>query len=426
MSGKSCLTLVLTAIAGLAGVGHATAFDVTWPGAYHTWGQSVEQTRDGGYIVGAQWRMDSATGYVALIKTDSLGDTIWTRRFPAEQGGQACLTANGGFVVIGTRTLRYPRDEGIVVKVGPRGDSLWEFVIADYECVWPGAISPTRDGGCIVGGQLNDRDYYMWLLKLDSSGREVWRRVYEKRFHMWDPASIEQTDDGGFFLSGLGWDDSCGNCHSVLATDSVGREVWSRTITRPALWGYAGVPTEDGYVVTGYGEGPMSQREANRTVVAGRQVRGYSDGLSESYWRLMEEIQSLSRRCVDFTPRGYAAYLTGLTNDGQIRWWQFFRPENRLSEAYSVARTADGGYIVCGQVTDLLDWKSQVYLVKADRLGRRQWEQVLGNLHTHATSGNCVRQTRDGGYVIVGSDGTTGIRLIKTDRIGRTEQTGRH
>lgn len=386
----------------------------------------MEQTRDGGYIVGAQWKMDSKTGYVALIKTDSLGDTLWTRRFPADEGGQACLTADGGFVVIGTRTLRHWCDEGIVVKVGPRGDSLWEFIIADYDYVWPAAVSSTRDGGCVVGGQFDDRDYHTWLLKLDSSGREVWRRVYEERFHMSEPASIEQTEAGGFFLSGLGWDDSCGICHSVLVTDSAGRELWSRTITRPTLWGYAGIRTEDGYVVTGDGEGPMSQREASRTVAAGRQVRGYSDGLSGPYWQLMEEIQSLSRRRTGLTLRCDAAYLIGLTNDGQIRWWQFFRPENRLSEAVSVARTVDGGYIVCGLATDLLDWKSQVYLVKADRLGRRQWEQVLGDLQVHATSGRCVRQTRDGGYVIAGSDGTTGIRLIKTDRTGRTKEYRRH
>jgi len=354
-----------------------------------------------------------------------MGDTLWTRRFPADDGGQVCLTADGGFVVIGKRMLRQPHDEGIVVKVGPRGDSLWGVTITDYDDIWPSAVSSTRDGGCVASGQLNDRDYHLWLLKLNSSGREVWRRVYEEDFHMWDPASIEQTDDGGFFLSGLGWDDSCGCCHSVLVTDSLGRELWSRTITRPAVWGFAGVQTEDGYVVTGMGEDKLARLEAYRTVAAHRYVRGYSDVLSGPYWRLMEEMQSLADRGVSFTPECDAAYLIGLQDDGQIRWRQFFRPENRLSETYSVARTVDGGFVACGQVTDLLDWKSQAYLVKTDRLGRRQWERVMGDLQAHSSSGHCVRQTRDGGYVIAGSDGTTGIRLTKTDRAGRVTECNR-
>lgn len=85
--------------------------DTVWTKTFNGTGYSVQQTQDGGYIVAGRigsfvtsfnpWRYD-----LLLLKTDSLGDTLWTRKYPDVENGTAigyCVqqTSDGGFLVVG-------------------------------------------------------------------------------------------------------------------------------------------------------------------------------------------------------------------------------------------------------------------------------------------------------------------------------------
>jgi PKD repeat protein len=81
----------------------------------------------------------------------------------------------------------------------------------------------------------------------------------------------------------------------------------------------------------------------------------------------------------------------------------------------SIRQTRDGGYILCGSEGN------DVSLIKTDVSGNQTWKKTFGG--TQAGEGYSVQQTTDGGYVLCGITDSEGagnydVYLIKTDATG--------
>jgi hypothetical protein len=133
-------------------------------------GHSVQQTFDGGYIISGV-KADSTTIYadIWLIKTDPLGDTLWTRTFPGYLGdGRNSMqqTLDKGFIIVGTY-----EGEVILIKTDTNGDTLWTRLYGDEEYDSGSSVYQTKDGGYIITGSTSstDVDYSdVLLIKTDS------------------------------------------------------------------------------------------------------------------------------------------------------------------------------------------------------------------------------------------------------------------
>jgi hypothetical protein len=92
-----------------------------------------------------------------------------------------------------------------------------------------------------------------------------------------------------------------------------------------------------------------------------------------------------------------------------------------VDKGSDVKQTADGGYIIVGYTNSFGAGEYDVYLVKTDSDGQQEWFRTYGG--TENEYGYSVQQTSDRGYIIVGSTvtfagGNIGIYLIKTDSLG--------
>ena len=105
----------------------------------------------------AQLRPSVAGSYdVYLIRTDSHGDTLWTKTFGGSWSDAAWSvqqTADSGFVVAGTWVHEAGAVDAVyVVKTDPSGDTLWTRFYGGLVYDNGYSVRQTEDGGYIVAG----------------------------------------------------------------------------------------------------------------------------------------------------------------------------------------------------------------------------------------------------------------------------------
>jgi hypothetical protein len=165
---------------------------VQWQEAYGTGyddsGNSVEQTSDGGYIVGGQVVTETQQGQIPaealLLKLSSTGAIQFQDVFNAgitsnlsSRIAAVKQTPDGGYVLAGNASLLSSDGTRIapswLAKTTSTGVLSWQHIFygpSDFSSF--GAVRLTSDGGYIAAGtngDFADADNF-WLVKTDSSG----------------------------------------------------------------------------------------------------------------------------------------------------------------------------------------------------------------------------------------------------------------
>ena len=156
-----------------------TLWAKSFGGLNDDYGMSVQQTVDGGYIItGETDSYGLGLGDVYLIKTDSQGETLWTKTFgdtDTDFGLSGQQTTDGGYIVCGyTGGLGMATSDLYLVKTDTNGDSLWTRTYGDPNYDEYGtSVRQTTDGGYIITGYTKSlgsgmKDVY--LIKTDANG----------------------------------------------------------------------------------------------------------------------------------------------------------------------------------------------------------------------------------------------------------------
>ncbi len=108
---------------------------------------------------------------------------------------------------------------------------------------------------------------------------------------------------------------------------------------------------------------------------------------------------------------------------GNEEWDKTFG-DTAADYGYSIARTSDGGFIIVGYTESYGMGGRDVWLIKTDANGNKEWDKTFGG--EDDDWGRWICLTEDGGYLIVGTTysfgaGDKDIWLIKTDANGNKE-----
>ncbi len=123
----------------------------------------------------------------------------------------------------------------------------------------------------------------------------------------------------------------------------------------------------------------------------------------------------------------YDVYLVKTDSQGNVLWSRTFGgTEDDI--ASSVRQTADGGYVIVGTTGEIYSSRvqSNVYLIKTDGNGNAVWTKTFGQ--SSINSGNAVQQTVDGGFIVTGTtfdfvSGRNAVYSVKTDLNGEMQWT---
>jgi hypothetical protein len=255
-------------------------WDKTFGGASGDGLYSLKQTSDRGYILGGgsvsgisgdktEARWGSQDFWV--VKTDSLGNKQWDKDFGGtEYEGIWSIqqTSDGGYILGGGSNSEIGGDKtqqpwgtkwnGVdsvyyrdfwIVKTDSLGNKQWDYRYGGTNDEWLFSLEQTSDGGYILGGlsasgiggdktqpAWGAMDY--WIVKIDSLGIKQWDKDFGGTGQEFAFGNVTQTSDNGFLLAGSSGSPVSGNKTEAnlgsyqtwaLKTNSQGNIIWDKT-----------------------------------------------------------------------------------------------------------------------------------------------------------------------------------------------------
>jgi hypothetical protein len=219
----------------------------------------VRQTSDGGYIVVGRTNSYGAGDYdVYLVKTDALGDTMWTKTYGStfsDFGVCVQQTSDYGYIVVGMNGS-YPGGDVYLIKTDSLGDSLWTRVYGGGNSDRGYFVNLTQDGGYIITGETSTYGaggIDVYLIRTDASGDTAWTQTYGSS-NAEAGLAVQEVQDG-YIIAGRTNSFGAGELDVYLIkTNPSGDTLWTRTYGGATYdWGFSVQQTLDGgYILTGY------------------------------------------------------------------------------------------------------------------------------------------------------------------------------
>lgn len=245
--------------------------------------------------------------------------------------------------------------------------------------------------------------------------------------------SVASTENGYVFVGGTR--SFGGSDHDIwlVKTDNRGRQQWREIFggDREDV-ALSVIDTADGVVFVGQtnslGDGGYGDLLVVKTDLDGR----------EQWIQTFGEDDRDRGRAIVETADGYVIaggtssygpwweedmWLIKIDRRGHKQWSRRFGGDGD-ELARSLARTRDGGFVLAGRTTSSGAGSADAWLVKTDSKGDKQWDRTFGG--SEFDRAHSVIQTTDGGYLFAGLTTSMGAGradawLVKTDGRGRRQ-----
>ena len=398
---KKLLLVLMIGMMGVKGYGQITFQKVYGGDSINTPSNDMIQTIDSGFIMIGGSYIENPIGLAALIiKTDKLGEVIWSKKFGVE--GYSVVsnyirqTSDNGFIITGTIDTSGDLSNRIfLIKIDYLGNLIWNKVfhssIDSFFNNGPLGIRQALDNGFVITGERRtqsgaQRDF---LIRTDSMGNLIFSKSYWKQQHRSRGFDLQFLDNGEIILIGV--DDPLNPYNNILLikVNNNGIPIWSRTI---------GTVATDSMVIPGYPAHLETAPDGGYVFCVPIQ-----DHYTNSYYNHF--------------------ILTKTDSAGNLMWNYLYNViQSDEVSGCSIKNTTDGGFILCGDSEDSLE-DDDIYLIKTDEFGNLIWNRTYGTLVDHDMIGETAFQTSDNGYAIIGQDWDYSVRniyLIKTDSIGNS------
>ncbi|MBK9455354.1 MAG: T9SS C-terminal target domain-containing protein [Bacteroidetes bacterium] len=425
---KNILIIFLLCMSRVYGQAPAIEWQNTIGGYDYEYFWALQQTSEGGYILGGQSVSDISgdkseaclgSNDFWIVKLDTAGIIQWQNTIGGDHSDilySLQQTIDEGYISCGYSESEISGDKtestiGIlglqdywVVKLDSIGNIEWQNTIGGDTYDNARVVRQTGDGGYIVGGNssspisgdksdscIGGSDW--WILKLNDIGEIQWQKTIggdlDDVF-----CTMEHTVDGGYIVGGYSQSNISGN----KTENSVGSsDMW---VVKMDSLGNIGGKIQLVEVI-GMNYGPQNKLLMGDTYL-GTVILDISGDKTES--------------CIGGFPDYWVVKIDSV---GNIEW-QNTRGGLYYDYGFSIHQTVDGGYIFGGQSASSISGDKtedsygnfDYWVLKLSSIGGIDWQATLGGTLVEALTE--VRPTFDGGYILGGLS-QSGITGIKTE-----------
>lgn len=177
----------------------------TFGGSNLDQGKCVKQIFDNGFILLLRTNSISGTNDIMLVRTDSIGNTIWTKIYGnneyQEYGNEFQIDNNTGIIIVGLKRITNMPSNLFLIKTNLFGDTLWTKTYSDYIQSAGYSLDIGHNGNYIIGGTADTTDSNFpksLVMKTDTSGNVIWKKTYSLGKNEWC-RSIRKTKNGYVF-----------------------------------------------------------------------------------------------------------------------------------------------------------------------------------------------------------------------------------
>ncbi len=292
----------------------------------------IQQTNDGGYIIGGIIGARGALSQFSIIKLFPNGDIEWQKNYGEDDVDSTTSrpyslqqTIDGGYIVAGhVYYSSTPTGDILILKLSFDGTVEWSKIYRGSIIAPTYSILQTDEGGYIVAGETNSfgaGGNDIWILKLTSDGTIEWQKTYGGSDDE-SANSIQKTKDGGYIVVGSSASFEAGIYDFwILKLSSFGDIEWNKI--------YGGNKNDQA--------NSIQQTFDGGYVVAG-ETKSFGAGPSD-FWILK------------------------LNTLGIIEWQKTYGGSQN-EEASSVQQTIDGGYIVAGSTNSYGEGSRDFFILK--------------------------------------------------------------
>jgi hypothetical protein len=345
------------------------------PGGYAL-GLAVQQTHDGGYVVGGGTRDCDFSPICAYLtsqacglvqKLDASGNLVWSRVYSSSARDTTIedvrQTNDGGFVAVGTFIDENGDIGSVVLKLNGTGVVEWQTLLGPSGRTHAllNAVQPTAEGYVAAGRfytASSDLRYSVLVVKLDANGNLQWQRGFNNFDGSGNPVagenveSIIATLDGGYLVAGSWGNPTLSSPYRqgplLLKLDANGNSVWQKAYS-------AGVHCSS-YIGTRCDAIGGLAYSVNQVADGGFAFAG-AGHLTLAYGAQL--VPSLTR-----------------TDASGNLQWQHFYYESYPSTGAAISQyfasssvTRDGGHLAVGFTENPVDSKGELFAVRTDNAG---------------------------------------------------------
>ena len=273
--------------------------------------------------------------------------------------------------------------------------------------------------GYVMAGETksNDAGKEIFVVAVDKTGKELWKNNFGSVGDDSAMCIVSSNNNTRFYIAGVMTEKESSNKFiSVLCIDKTGKQLWQKK--------YSGSDKEEANAILPLSDGGLfvvgatkNKGDNDKDVLllklndkgmkdwhmtyGNRHFDDVAFSITETY----DDNYLIVGYSIDNVTKKENIYAVKVDKYGTIKWEKNYGG-NDSDVAFSVCKTTDRNYLICGYTKSQGFGEEDMYLIKIDDNGKVIWEKTFGGNQSDAAY--CVSNIDENQYIFGGFSKTTG------------------